>query len=149
MVVSNDNAGVANGVASSSARPDLVGDPRSGVVSTPLENFGPLFYNDAAFAFPRGLTFGTAPRNLLNNPHRINFDMALFKRFAIKEQVGLEFRAEAFNVFNHIEWGDIAGDSGSAAGNNSSGTNTFGEEGFNRPNLAHNERILQLGLKFT
>ena len=149
VVVSNDNAGVANGVASSSARPDLVGDPRSGVVSTPLENFGPLFYNDAAFAFPRGLTFGTAPRNLLNNPHRINFDMALFKRFAIKEQVGLEFRAEAFNVFNHIEWGDIAGDSGSAAGNNSSGTNTFGEEGFNRPNLAHNERILQLGLKFT
>src|SRR5438046_2070052 len=75
VVVSNDNAGVANGVASSSARPDLVGDPRSGVVSTPLETFGPLFYNDASFWFPRGLTFATAHRNLLANHHRMNVDI--------------------------------------------------------------------------
>ena len=38
--------------------------------------------------------------------------------------MGFEFRAEAFNVFNHTEWGNIAGDSGSAGGD---GNNTLGQ----------------------
>ena len=57
-----------------------------------------------AFALPTGLTFGNAGRNFLRNPGRVNFDMALFKHFAIKESMAFEFRAEAFNVFNHTEW---------------------------------------------
>ena len=143
-VVSTDNAGVANGLGSSS-RPDLVGDPNSGFPQVPLENFGPQFYNADAFAAPRGLTFGTAPRNLLRNPRRTNFDMSLFKHFAIKESMGLEFRAEAYNIFNHTQWQGIAGDSGSAGG---AGNNTFGSDGFLYVSTAHNARILQLGLKF-
>ena len=113
VVVSNDNAGVSNGVGSG-ARPDLVGDPRSGIPSGTVTDFGPAFGNAAAFALPRGLTFGDAGRNILNNPNRLNFDWALFKHFKIREQMGFEFRAEAFNVFNHTQWGNIAGDSGSA-----------------------------------
>ncbi|PYX52977.1 MAG: hypothetical protein DMG73_21380, partial [Acidobacteria bacterium] len=74
-----------------------------------------------------------------------NFDWALFKRFTIKEQVGFEFRAEAFNVFNHTQWGNIAGDSGSAGG---VGNNTLGSNGFLHVSSAHNARILQLGAKF-
>ena len=143
-VVSTDNAGVANGLGSA-ARPDLVGDPRSGIVQQFVEGFGPTFGNAAAFAEPRGLTFGTASRNILNNPRRTNFDWALFKRFTIKEQVGFEFRAEAFNVFNHTQWGNIAGDSGSAGG---VGNNTLGSNGFLHVSSAHNARILQLGAKF-
>jgi len=34
----------------------------------------------------------------LNNPHRLNFDVALLKRFKVSESSELEFRAEAFNV---------------------------------------------------
>ena len=71
--------------------------------------------NPAAFAAPQGLTFGNSPRNIARNPHQINFDMALYKHFAINESTAFEFRAEAFNVFNHTQWGYIAGDSGSAA----------------------------------
>ena len=145
VVVSNDNAGVANGVGSG-ARPDLLGDPRSGIPSGLLPDLGPAFGNPAAFALPRGLTFGTAGRNILTNPHRVNFDWALFKRFKIREQIGFEFRAEAFNVFNHTQWGNIAGDSGSAGGD---GNNTIDTESFLRPTSAHNARILQLGLKFS
>ncbi|GAC1516435.1 MAG: hypothetical protein NVS1B11_37120 [Terriglobales bacterium] len=142
-----DNAGVGNGVGSASYA-DIVGNPRAGVVQTPLNGFGPIYYNPAAFAVPRGLTFGDSGRNILRNPHRINFDMALFKRFAFTERMGLEFRAEAFNVFNHTEWLAIAGDSGSAASAVGASTNTLGNAGIFRPNGVHNARVLQLALKF-
>jgi hypothetical protein len=145
VVVSNDNAGVSNGVGSG-ARPDIVGDPRSGIPSGTLTDLGPAFGNAAAFAQPRGLTFGDAGRNILNNPNRLNFDWALFKHFKIREQMGFEFRAEAFNVFNHTQWGNIAGDSGSAGGE---GNNTLDTDSFLRASSAHNARILQLGLKFS
>ncbi len=147
-----DNAGTGNGLASSPAYPDRIGNPKSGIVQTPLAGFGPLLYNPNAFTDPRGLTFGNAGRNVLNNPKRINFDMALFKHFAIKERLGVEFRAEAFNVFNHTQWGFLGGDGGSAASNStqglSSGTNSFGANNFLYIGTAHNARILQLGAKF-
>jgi hypothetical protein len=146
-VFNTDNAGVANAVAGSGSRPDLVGNPRSGVVQVPNSGFGPLLYNPAAYAVPRGLTFGDVGRNTLTNPRRTNFDMALFKHFAIRESVAFEFRAEAFNVFNHTEWGALAGGGGSGANAVNSATNVFGSSGFLFINTAHNPRILQLGAK--
>jgi len=140
----SDNAGVGNGVGISS-RPDLVGNPNSGFAQNPQSGLGPQWYNPAAFAAPQGLTFGTAPRNLLRNPNRLNFDMALFKHFAINERMAFEFRAEAFNVFNHTEWGNLGGDSGSAGG---SANTTFPGGDFLYIASAHNPRILQLALKF-
>jgi hypothetical protein len=140
----SDNAGVANGVGTSS-RPDLVGDPNSAFTQTPLSGFGVQFYNPAAFAPPRGLTFGTAGRNILRNPSRLNFDMSLYKHFMIRENMGFEFRAEAFNIFNHFEPGTLGGDSGSAGG---SGDTTFPANDFLYIASAHNPRILQLALKF-
>jgi len=148
VVFSGDNAGVANGIGSTS-RADLVGDPNSGFSDSPIPDNGPLFANPDAFAAPRGLTFGNSGRNILRNPHRINFDMALFKHFSFTERMGLEFRAEAFNVFNHTQWGPVAGDSGSAASNVGASNNTFDSgDSFLRSTSTHNPRILQLGLKF-
>jgi hypothetical protein len=40
-------------------------------------------------------------RNFYHNPGLYNFNFGLFKKFAITETKGLQFRAEAFNVFNH------------------------------------------------
>jgi hypothetical protein len=140
----SDNAGVANGIGSSS-RPDLVGDPNSGFTQSPLSSHGPQFYNPAAFADPQGLTFGTAARNDLRNPHYLNFDMALLKHIAVTESTQFEFRAEAFNVFNQMQWGNIGGDSGSAGG---SGNTAFPATDFLYIASAHNPRILQLALKF-
>jgi hypothetical protein len=59
--------------------------------------------------------------------------------------VAAEFRAEAFNVFNHTEWSGIAGDAGSAGG---AGNNTVGTGNFLYVTSVHNPRILQLALKF-
>jgi hypothetical protein len=143
----SDNAGVANGVGTSS-RPDLVGDPNASFTHVAVAGLGPQFYSQDAFAAPRGLTFGDAGRNILRNPHRINFDMALFKHFAFTERLGFEFRAEAFNVFNHTQWGGIAGDSGSAGASGGSSNNSFPSDSFGYTSWAHNPRILQLGAKF-
>ena len=146
-VFNTDNAGVANAVAGSGSRPDIVGDPRSGIVQVPGSGFGPLLYNPAAYAAPRGLTFGDVGRNSLTNPRRTNFDMALFKHVAFGESRAFEFRAEAYNVFNHTEWGALAGGGGSGANAVNSGTNVFNSSGFLNINTAHNPRILQLGAK--
>jgi hypothetical protein len=143
----SDNAGVANGVGTSS-RPDLVGDPNAGFTHVAVAGLGPQFYSQAAFAAPRGLTFGDSGRNILRNPHRINFDMALFKHFAFTERLGFEFRAEAFNVFNHTQWGPIGGDGGSAASQVGASNNSFPSDSFGYVSSAHNPRILQLGAKF-
>ena len=77
--------------------------------------------------------------------------MSVFKHFAITEHMGFEFRAEAFNVFNHTQLGFINGDGGSGASNSAnlnSGTQTLGGSNFLQVTSAHNPRILQLGAKF-
>jgi hypothetical protein len=130
-----DNAGVANNVVSnnigSGSRPDLVGDPHSGVSSSgdPL-----LFYEPAAFAVPVGLTFGNVGRNTLNLPGRLNFDVGVFKRFAITERTGIDFRWENFNFFNHTQFNGI--DSG------------LGDSTFMELNTTHFARKMQFGLRF-
>jgi hypothetical protein len=160
VLFSADNAGVANGVGSSSYA-DVVGNPYAALRPTDvtqrqsssdlLSSLGPLYANPNAFAPPRGLTFGDAGRNSLTNPHTTNFDMALFKHFAITEHAGFEFRAEAFNIFNHTQWWGVGGDAGSGTANVGVANNTYSSDptsGFLRVTAAHNPRILQLGLKF-
>ena len=43
-------------------------------------------------------------RNIIHNPGFHNWNMGLFKKFAITEKAGFQFRAEAFNVLNHPNW---------------------------------------------
>jgi len=133
--VLGDNAGTGNGVEgrSSVSRPDLAGDPQS-ASCTPTPGPGPLLFNPCAFAAPRGLTFGSTPRNFLNLPYRTNFDMGIFKRFAIKESAAVEFRWETFNTFNHTQFSGIDSD--------------FGSSTFLTATSAHDPRIMQFALKF-
>ena len=70
--------------------------------------------------------------------------MSLFKNISIKEKARIQLRLEAYNVFNHTEWGGIAGDAGSAGG---AGNNTLGASNFLYVTGVHNPRILQLGTK--
>jgi hypothetical protein len=162
-----DNAGVGNSLGAGSYA-DVIGDPKANIPpasETTVAGYAGLLYNPGAFAAPRGLTFGDTGRNFLRNPGQTNFDMALYKRFPIKEGKAFEFRAEAFNVFNHTEFAPISGDAGSASynGGPSSGTNgmacyagannSAGDPGcldtpFLHLGAAHPARVLQLGAKF-
>jgi hypothetical protein len=46
-------------------------------------------------------TFGDSGRNTLIGPGWFDSDLSVIKSFPIKEQMRIEFRAEAYNVFNH------------------------------------------------
>lgn len=59
------------------------------------------WFNTAAFAQPAPYTFGNTGRNIIDGPGFNNFDLSLMKVFSITEQAKLQFRAEAFNLFNH------------------------------------------------
>jgi len=142
-------AGVGNGTGTT-AFADVIGDPHG---SLPLTNaagiIGPLLYNPGAFGAPTGLTFGNAGRNILNVPSRWNWDMGLFKNFFVTEKANFEFRAEAFNVFNHTQFSSVNNSISCYGGtNNSAGDASCLAQSFLHPNGAHNPRILQLGMKF-
>jgi hypothetical protein len=151
-----DNAGLGNGVAANAGAgqsyADVISDPHQNIPQfDPSSGFGKFVANPNAFANPVGLTLGNAGRNSLRNPGRWNIDMALFKHFAIKESIVVEFRAEAFNIFNHTEFGPLGGDQGGVAGSAgfSSGTSTFVPgSNFLQVGTAYSPRILQLGAKF-
>lgn len=66
----------------------------------------------ASFTGPVGIEAGS--RNNLRGPHFSDFDMGLIKHFPVTEQVHMEFRADAFNVFNHTNFGLPGQGSGTA-----------------------------------
>ncbi|MFZ0815279.1 MAG: TonB-dependent receptor [Candidatus Sulfotelmatobacter sp.] len=156
-----DNAGVSSGLGIAASYPDVVkGLPSPGGNS---QSFGPLIGNPSQFVAPRGLTFGDAGRNFLNNPGRVNFDFAVLKHFKIRESSDLEFRAEAFNVFNHTQFRIYDPDNPGSSGNNvvscyagplysagfaGSGANCVTGASFLHPLDAHRPRTLQFGLKW-
>jgi hypothetical protein len=41
----------------------------------------------------------------LIGPGRTNFDTSIFKTFPVRDQMLFQFRFEAFNVFNHPQFG--------------------------------------------
>jgi len=144
----SDNAGTGNTISSNSngsiqSYPDLVG-PLHGAVAIkhPTGVQGPRLYNSDAFGPPTGLTYGTAGRNILRLPSRTNFDMGLFKSFAVHEDMHFEFRAEGFNVFNHTQWSGVNQNSCYSSQTDCSASP------FLTVTSAHNARILQLAGKF-
>ncbi len=92
MNISSDQANIGSGPAQ---RPNVSGDPNEGPKS-PNE-----WFNTAVFSLPALYTFGDTPRNAVIGPGLSEFDLAMQKDVVIKESVKLQFRGEAYNLFNH------------------------------------------------
>jgi len=71
------------------------------------DNPGPgMWLNAKAFAAPAAGTYGTAGRNGFRGPNLWQMDIAVAKRFPFTERVGIDFRAEAFNLLNRAQYGE-------------------------------------------
>jgi TonB dependent receptor-like, beta-barrel len=92
------------------------------------------WFDPTAFGTPALYTYGSLGRDTLFGPGRVNFDMSLIKDFKFNERVKLTFRTEAFNLFNHPQFGQP----NASIGNNQAGliSGTVG-----------NARQLQLALR--
>ena len=64
-----------------------------------------LWFNPADFQAPPANTYGNSGRGILYAPGHVNFDTSLSKRFSLYGRSNLEFRWDAFNLFNHPAFG--------------------------------------------
>jgi hypothetical protein len=60
--------------------------------------------NGTAIAAATGTDFGNVGRNALRGPRQTNVDFSVIKRFPFGESKTIEFRAEFFNLFNHVNF---------------------------------------------
>ena len=98
-ILANDNFGL---LTTFTQRANLVPgcNPNSGVPKSINE-----FFNTACFTQPLAGQFGNSGRDILRGPGINNWDMGIGKDFNFTERVAFQFRAEAFNVFNHAQYG--------------------------------------------
>jgi TonB dependent receptor len=96
-------------------RPDQIAPARLG------HKRNGMFFNTAAFA-PQPLgTVGNTQRNSLFGPDFRHVDLSIFKTFPIKEQLGIQFRAECYNISNTPNFYIQNGNSAAEFGNNAFG----------------------------
>ena len=103
----------------------------------PRNQAGQPYFNPAYFTAEQIGQVGNAMRRFFSGPGIYNFDMALLKDTRITESLQVQFRAEAFNVFNHAQFMNPSGNfNNQVAG------------GFGYVTSARDPRIMQLALKF-
>jgi hypothetical protein len=109
-------------------RADIVGNPG-------IANPSPAaWFNTAAFVKPPLYAFGNSAQGILDGPGLLQFNTTLSKTFRVAERKRLQFRWDAFNTFNRVNY---QGPSTNVA------SSLFG-----RITGANTARYMQLGLKF-
>lgn len=147
-------AGTGNG---GSQRPDYIGgsvqfyDPRNVSIVTGRPNSyfdgtgggsgsgapNPFFrrVGTAGNAASGAGRFGTLGRNVFHGPGILNDDLSISKTTRISEHQAVEFRAGAFNLFNHTQFNNPSGNIGSTL--------------FGRVTTTRDPRLIQLSLHYT
>jgi hypothetical protein len=62
------------------------------------------WFNTVAFSIPPFGTFGTAGRNIMEGPGYANFNLGVLKHVHLSRDTRLQFRLEAFNLFNRVNY---------------------------------------------
>jgi hypothetical protein len=104
------------------------------VCVNPRNSAGQPYFNPNYFMQEPLGQVGNAMRRYFVGPGIYNFDLALLKGTKITESMQAQFRAEAFNVFNHPQLNNPTGN--------------FNDSEFGVVTSAQPERIMQLALKF-
>jgi hypothetical protein len=130
------NLGVSN------VRPNVISGCNTHTQGSGLSGRLNQWFNVNCFAAPPAYGFGTESRvdASLRADGQENFDFAVFKKTTIAERVGLEFRTEFFNLFNHPQFG--------FPGQNFIPGATSAQSGFGVvSSQANNPRLIQFALK--
>ena len=118
--------------------PEFHGAPLD--MNTNPRNGRPAFNNTPAAFTPETIgQLGNVPRRFFYGPGIDNFDMALTKMLRVTESKSLEFRLEAFNLFNHAQFYGAASVDGEV-----NDTQSFGQVV-----SAAAPRLVQIAMKFT
>jgi carboxypeptidase family protein/TonB-dependent receptor-like protein len=113
-------------------RPDLVGAvPSLNCQPSPTSRERLNCFDAGAFALPAQYTFGNASRNLLRGPKFVSTDLSMMKNVPLGGTVRFQIRAEIFNAFNRVNFGNPGG--------------SFGAASFGRISSAGSMRQVQLG----
>jgi hypothetical protein len=115
-------------------RPNVSGDPnlpRGDRTQT-------RFFDTSVFSDPGQDVKGSAGVGIIRGPGQNNWNLNMAKRFRFTERIGLEFRGELYNAFNHTQYSDINVDYEEFTGS------TFGWATW-----ARDPRVVQLGLRLT
>jgi hypothetical protein len=113
-------------------RPNQTCDPNEGAPQTIDQ-----WFTTACFArrsLPDTAEPGTTPRNSVRGPGFARTDLSLFKNVRINESHRLQFRLEAFNLFNQARFGQPGIQIGTAS--------------FGRITTADDGRVIQLAVKY-
>jgi hypothetical protein len=132
LIDSNNASGTtfnAGGNSNNYNRPDQVAG-----CNTHANHSKYTYINSACFTAPAAGELGDASRVPVTGPDFVNSDFSLIKQFRLPREIGLNFRAEFFNLFNHPEYGSPVADI------NALGFGTV-------DSTVNNPRLVQLALK--
>jgi hypothetical protein len=100
-------------------------------------NFNPgssTWFNTSVFSNPAAYTFGNAGPGLIDAPGLFTINTNLTRRFPVTERLAIEFRMDAFNLLNWVNF--------------NAPSTTYGSPGFGNVTSAQSGRILQYAAKF-
>jgi Carboxypeptidase regulatory-like domain/TonB dependent receptor-like, beta-barrel len=141
-IVSHTNADCGGTVVYNCARPNVLpGMNPNGHPSVPGTLFNTAAFDDASV---QAGSSGNAGRNIVLGPGYKTWDTSLMKQFPMREQMRVEFRAEFFNLLNHVnylfqQFGAISVEPTALE---------LGQTAFGFPQAARNPRQVQFALKF-
>jgi hypothetical protein len=148
--------GFLNGNFNSLIRPNEVSNPNQGGggADCPAQvHTVTNWFNPCAFALPAAGQLGNASRAPLVGPDFVNTDFSVIKQFALPwENMGLNFRAEFFNLFNHPQFATPNSTSSLATPdiNVPKFSTNRATSGFGTISATvNNPRLVQFGLKLT
>jgi hypothetical protein len=89
------------------------------------------------------LNFGNTPRMPIRGPETSNWNLSVFKNFSIRERMHFQFRAEAYNAFNHSQFDGVD----NTVTFNAAGQQTRASSG--QLNSSRDPRIMPLALRLS
>jgi len=85
-------------------RADQTCNGRSSLKNKDVRSNGHYWFNTACYAPPAANHFGNSGTNIMTGPGVNNWDIGAGKMIALRESMNMQFRADAFNAFNHAQF---------------------------------------------